>query len=152
MSVSFECRTELVTTVQESFDLARSIDLHVGSMSRSRERAVGGVTRGFIAEGEQVTWRARHFGIRLQMTSRISRMSAPDSFVDEQVRGPFRSFRHEHTFFDRAGETTMIDQVEFSAPCGILGRLVERAVLARYLQRLIESRNLFLVDAARATR
>ncbi|GAA3864303.1 hypothetical protein GCM10022381_05250 [Leifsonia kafniensis] len=148
MSVAFECRTELPTTVHQSFDLARNIDLHVDSMSRSKERAVGGVTGGLIAAGDEVSWRARHFGIPFRMTSRITSMFAPDSFVDEQVRGPFRTFRHEHTFIARDGETTMIDHVEFSAPFGILGRVAERVVLARYLRRLIEQRNQFLAAAA----
>lgn len=148
MSVTFECHTELATTVQESFDLARSIDLHVDSMTRSNERAIAGVTSGLIAHGDEVTWRARHFGIPFRMTSRITRMSAPHSFVDEQVNGPFRSFRHEHTFSDHAGRTSMIDRVEFRAPFGVLGRVAERIVLARYLRRLIEQRNQFLVGVA----
>ncbi|MGO4105117.1 SRPBCC family protein [Leifsonia sp. YAF41] len=148
MTVYFQCRTELETTIQESFDLARSIDVHVDSMSRSRERAIGGVTGGLIAEGEEVTWRARHFGIPFRLTSRITEMAIPRSFVDKQVRGPFRSFRHEHTFSEHQGRTTMIDHVEFSAPFGVLGRLAEKLVLARYLRRLIEQRNRFLVTAA----
>jgi len=148
MSVNFVCRTELETTIHESFDLARSIDLHVDSMSHSNERAIGGVTSGLISEGEEVTWRARHFGIPFQMTSRITRLEAPNSFVDEQVHGPFRSFRHEHTFVDHDGRTAMIDRVEFSAPFGVLGRLAEKLVLARYLRRLIEARNQFLVTEA----
>lgn len=35
----------------------------------------------------------------------------------------------------------MVDRIEFSAPFGLLGRLVEKLVLARYLQNLIETRN-----------
>jgi ligand-binding SRPBCC domain-containing protein len=32
------------------------------------------------------------------MTSRITEWSRPERFVDEQVRGPFAAFRHEHLF------------------------------------------------------
>lgn len=32
------------------------------------------------------------------MTSRITAFDFPTSFVDEQIRGPFRSFRHVHEF------------------------------------------------------
>lgn len=148
MTVIFECRTELATSMQESFDLARSIDLHIDSMAHSNERAIAGVTSGLIGQGEQVTWRARHFGIPFRMTSRISRMDVPHSFVDEQLRGPFRSFRHEHTFVEHDGRTAMFDHVAFSAPFGVLGRLAEKLVLARYLRRLIEQRNQFLIVAA----
>ncbi len=125
----------------ELFDLSRSIDAHKLSMSGSREEAVAGVTSGLISLGQEVTWRAWHFGVPLRMTSRITAMDAPDYFVDEQVSGPFRSFRHVHEFANDATGTLMIDRIEFTAPLGLLGRLAEKLFLARYLKRLIESRN-----------
>ncbi|GAB3615937.1 hypothetical protein GCM10027416_04940 [Okibacterium endophyticum] len=149
MSVQFECLTDLDLPVQEAFDRARSIDAHVGSMARSHERAVSGVTSGLISLGEEVTWRARHFGIPFRLTSRITCMSEPAFFVDEQVRGPFRSFRHEHSFEPTAnGGTTMIDRVSFTAPLGPLGLIAERLVLSRYMRRLIEQRNEYLAAGA----
>lgn len=123
------------------FDLARNIDAHKNSMARSREEAVAGVISGLIFLGEEVTWRAWHFGVPLRMTSRITQMVAPDYFVDEQVKGPFRHFRHVHEFSHDSSGTTMVDRIEFTAPFGPLGRLVEKLVLARYLQNLIVTRN-----------
>lgn len=96
---------------------------------------------GLIFLGEEVTWRAWHFGVPLRMTSRITQMVAPDYFVDEQVKGPFRHFRHVHEFSHDSSGTTMVDRIEFTAPFGTLGRLVEKLVLARYLQNLIVTRN-----------
>jgi ligand-binding SRPBCC domain-containing protein len=110
-------------------------------MAQSREEAVAGVRSGLISLGEEVTWRAWHFAIPIRMTSRITQMEAPDYFVDEQVKGPFRRFRHVHEFSEDAAGTTMVDRIEFAAPFGPIGRLVEKLVLARYLQRLIETRN-----------
>ena len=42
------------------------------------------------------------------------------------------------------GGTLMLDYVEFTAPFGVLGRLVEKAFLSRYMQHLIEERNRYL--------
>ena len=128
----------------ELFDRARNIDAHKDSMARSREEAVAGVTTGLISLGKDVTWRAWHFGVPFRMTSRITGMEAPDYFVDEQVKGPFKRFRHEHEFKEDSAGTVMIDRIEFEAPFGPLGRLVEKLVLGRYMQNLIESRNRFL--------
>lgn len=141
MAVNFECITRTSTPKSELFDLARSVDVHKDSMVGSREEAVAGVTSGLISLGEEVTWRAWHFGIPLQMTSRITEMHAPDYFVDEQVKGPFRRFRHVHEFSEDSRCTTMVDRIEFTAPFGPLGRLAEKLILARYLQQLIETRN-----------
>lgn len=79
------------------------------------------------------------------MTSRIEAYERPARFVDVQTAGPFRGWRHEHTFEPQpAGGTLMCDEVVFAAPLGILGRLVERLVLGRHMQRLIERRSLAL--------
>ncbi|RED52621.1 hypothetical protein [Cohnella lupini] len=55
--------------IQVCFDLSRSIDLHMESISHTNERAVKGRTSGLIELGETVTWEATHFGIRQQLTS-----------------------------------------------------------------------------------
>lgn len=144
MTASFVCRTESSLPPERLFDLARSIDVHVESQKGSGERAVAGVTSGLIGEGQEVTWRARHFGIPLTMTSRVTQVDFPRSFTDEQVRGPFRSFRHVHEFEAAPGGCIMTDRVEFAAPFGLLGRAAGKLVLRPYLQRLIRDRGRFL--------
>jgi len=148
VTVEFECRTPIPMPPEAVFERSLSIDIHMASMARSRERAIGGVTTGNIGLGEQVTWRAWHFGIPITMTSRITELDAPHWFVDEQVRGPFRRFRHEHAFLPEGEGTLMIDHVVFDAPLGELGRVSE-GVLGPYLLRLIEERNAHLAVSAR---
>jgi ligand-binding SRPBCC domain-containing protein len=117
-------------------------------MAASGERAVAGVTSGLIGLGETVTWSARHFGIRWTMTSRIVEFDRPSRFVDEQIKGPFAGFRHEHAFEPATTGTLMRDHVTFDAPLGPLGDAVERAILGRYVRRLVEARNDYLRRAA----
>lgn len=144
MTVSFVCRTESALPRERLFDLARSIDAHVDSQADAGERAVAGVTSGHIGEGQEVTWKARHFGLPTRMTSRITSLEFPERFVDEQVRGPFKAFRHVHEFAATDTGCVMTDRVECTAPFGLLGRIVERLVLGRYLERLIAVRGLYL--------
>ena len=40
----------------------------------------------------------------------------------------------------------MTDEITLAAPFGALGRVVERVVLAPYLKRLIEHRNVYLKE------
>ena len=82
--------------IARCFDLARSIDFHVHSVSSTKEQAVGGVTSGLIDSGQEVQWRARHFGLFFQMTVAIIELKWPFYFQDEMVKGPFRYFRHDH--------------------------------------------------------
>jgi ligand-binding SRPBCC domain-containing protein len=143
MTVEFEVTTVIAAPIEAVFDLSLDIDAHLESMAASGERAVDGVTSGRIGLGEDVTWRATHFRIPFTMTSRVTELDRPHRFVDEQQRGPFRRFRHEHLFEvdERGGGTVMRDHLAFDAPAGVLGRIAERLLLARYLEELIEQRS-----------
>jgi ligand-binding SRPBCC domain-containing protein len=137
----FRLETVIEAPIEHVYDLARDIDLHARSMARSRERAVAGRTSGRIDLGETVTWRARHFGITWSLTSRITLAEPPVRFVDEQVRGPFHSFRHEHLFRAIQGGTLLVDDWRHVSPFGPLGRVVDRLVLRDYMRSLLQTRN-----------
>ncbi|MDT7790234.1 MAG: hypothetical protein QOF58_8653 [Pseudonocardiales bacterium] len=137
----FEVITEIAAPPRRVFDLSLDVGVHTASMAGSGERIIGGVTSGRMRLGDTVTWQARHFGLRWRMTSRITACDPPGYFVDEQVEGPFRWWRHEHHFEPDGDGTLMRDVVEFAAPLGPLGRLAEWLVLDRYLARLIRMRN-----------
>ncbi|NUT53647.1 MAG: SRPBCC family protein [Saccharothrix sp.] len=138
----FEVVTAVAAPARLVFDVSLEVEVHTTSMAGSGERAVGGVTEGRLGPGDTVTWQARHFGVRWRMTSRISAFEPPRHFVDEQVRGPFRRWRHEHHFEpDGDRGTVMRDVVDFAAPLGPLGSLAELVALDRYLPRLIAVRN-----------
>ena len=146
--VRFAAEALMPVDAETAFDLSVSIDAHRESFAGTGERAVAGVQAGMIGLGEFVTWRARHFGITWTMTSTITEWDRPHRFVDEQRSGPFRSFRHEHRFEPVEHGTRLLDDVRFEAPLGVLGRVAERLVLARYLRHLIDVRNTFLVTEA----
>lgn len=123
------------------FDLSLDVGLHVASQSSRGERVVAGPTAGMLAEGDQVTWSARHFGIRFRMSSIVFDVDRPRRFRDRQTKGPFGSFLHTHEFSDADGGTLMRDTIEFHSPFGPLGRLVDALVMRRHLIRVITERN-----------
>lgn len=132
--------TKIDAPIERVFDLSRDIDLHQRSMARTGERAVAGRTSGLIELGEDVTWRARHLGREWELSSRITSLERPTRFVDEQVSGPFATFRHSHAFEGGAERTTMIDDWSHTAPFGPIGALADRLFLAAMLRRLLEER------------
>ena len=117
-------------------------------MARARERAIGRVTSDVLGLGDEITWHAWHFGVPWRLTSRITVFNPPQLFVDEQVRGPFHRFHHEHLFEPLDSGSRMTDVVEFEAPAAWLGRIAERVVLASYVRKLIEERNRYLTAQA----
>lgn len=143
-----ELSTDILAPIERGFDLGRSIDLHVATAAASGERAVAGVTTGLIGLGEEVSWRATHFGIRWQMTSRITALERPRFFQDCMVRGPFAVFEHSHSFEDMGDAIRMHDELRFEAPLGVVGRLVAERILAGHLTRFLVERNAILKRVA----
>ena len=136
--------TLIQAPVQRCFDLSLSIDLHRASTARTGERAIAGVTSGLIGLNESVTWRARHFCVWQEMTVQITQMERPKYFQDTMLRGPFRSFQHDHYFVNsEGGHTEMTDVLRFSAPLPVAGRMAE-LVLRPYLRRFLRERNSFI--------
>jgi len=128
-------------TPERCFDASRDLDLHLESMGHTGERAVAGRTSGLIELGEQVTWEARHFGIRQRFTSQIAAFDRPRHFQDSMLHGAFRSFVHDHYFESCAEGTRMKDVLTFRSPFGIVGAIVDLLVMTRYLTRLLTRRN-----------
>jgi|SRR3569833_2033134 len=143
-----ELLTEINAPVEKVFDLARSIELHVESTKHTGEHAIAGKTSGLIELGETVTWRAKHFGIRQSMTSKITGFDRPNYFVDKMVKGAFKSLSHEHRFSYSDGRMLMKDIFMFESPLGILGRFFNWLIFTRYMTWLLEERNRVIKEAA----
>lgn len=147
-------RIELVTRIraprERVFDLARSIDAHVASATGTDEHPVEGKgkTSGLMELGDEVTWRARHFGVVQELTSRITAFDRPRHFRDSMVRGAFARFDHDHYFDEDGNETVARDVFDFDAPLGPLGRIADGVFLRRYMQRFLEERMRVLKEMA----
>lgn len=133
--------THIDAPVERCFDLARNVDAHTESVSQTHERAVAGVTTGFLQLGDVVTWEAVHFGIRQRLTVRITEYNRPHRFMDEMIRGAFKRLKHVHEFMPVVGGTLMIDTFVFASPLGPLGRMADQLVLERYMRAFLLSRN-----------
>ena len=149
--VRIELETPIAAPIERCFDLSRSIDVHLASTQQTREQAIAGVTSGLIGLGEEVTWRARFCGIPVTHTSRITAFEFPHYFQDSMVRGVFGNYCHDHYFETHANETVMKDVVEFSAPCGVLGRFAEWVIVENHLRKLLEHRNAFIKHSAESS-
>jgi hypothetical protein len=57
--------TRIAAPAERCFLLSLSVDLHKASTEQTSEEAIAGVTSGIMGPGEDVTWRARHFGLML---------------------------------------------------------------------------------------
>lgn len=90
-----------------------------------------------MQEGTLIDYKLRVHGIPLRWQSRIRAWDPPYRFVDEQLRGPYRRWYHEHTFEQTEGGTLCRDQVEYSIPGG---SVVHSLFVKRDLERIFAYR------------
>ncbi|WP_338763202.1 SRPBCC family protein [Bernardetia sp. ABR2-2B] len=142
-----------LTTVIEStqeivFDLSRSIDLHKISTEQTNEEAIAGITTGLISLNESVTWRAKHFGVYQNLTSKITALERPYSFTDEMIKGAFKAFKHQHLFKKVESRVEMTDIFDYQSPFGIFGKIADTLFLETYMTNLLKERNKVIKEFA----
>src|SRR5437868_2629252 len=123
------------------FELSRSVDLHKHSMGKFREEIINGTISGPLELDQTVTWKARHLFKDRILKIKMTQVSRPGYFKDEQVQGPFRMLKHEHYFKSIENGTIMIDQFLYEPPKGLFARLANLLYLEKYMTSLLHQRN-----------
>ena len=133
--------TFIAAPAERVFDLSRHIGLHKESMAPFSQEAVAGNRFGLIEKDETVTWKSKHLFRERMLRVKVTEMSKPSMFVQEQAEGNFRMMKHEHYFKPCDNGTIVIDLFHFESPYGVLGRWFNELWLTRYLRKIIELRN-----------
>src|SRR5262249_6627812 len=79
-----------------------------------------------MRRGATLEYRIRWRWVPLHWRTEITAWEPPFRFVDEQVKGPYRRWWHEHLFEMRDGGTLMRDRVEYAVPGWLAQPLLHR--------------------------
>jgi ligand-binding SRPBCC domain-containing protein len=93
--------------------------------------------------GALIDYRIRLRGVPLHWRTEITAWDPPRRFVDEQVRGPYRLWVHEHTFEEDGDGTIVGDHVRYAVP---FGALANRLVVGRDVRKIFAYREARLQD------
>jgi hypothetical protein len=149
--IHFEEITLIDAPIDRVFDLSRSVEVHLLANVHGGEQALamGGVTVGLVGLGEQVTWRAKHFGFWHELTSKTTLIKPPTYFQVTMVQGIFRSMQADHLLRSLpSGATELRDLFTIAAPLPILGLVAEALFLRCYMIALNRERNAVIKQLA----
>jgi ligand-binding SRPBCC domain-containing protein len=93
--------------------------------------------------GARIAYQLRIRGVPIRWESEITAWEPPHRFVDEQRRGPYRQWIHEHLFVSENDGTTIVDNVRYSVPGGAL---VNCLFVAPDVRRIFEYRQRVLLE------
>jgi NADH dehydrogenase len=79
-------------------------------------------------------------GIPMGWRTRIEAFDPPHSFADVQLKGPYRTWEHRHTFAAVDGGTRIEDELFYELPLGPLGALAHRLVVREQLLEIFRHR------------
>ena len=88
-----------------------------------------------MSQGTLIDYRLRVRGIPMNWRTEILAWEPPVRFVDDQVRGPYQRWRHEHRFTETATGTLCEDRVEYSV---LGGRSIHRLLVRRDIEKIFE--------------
>jgi ligand-binding SRPBCC domain-containing protein len=93
-----------------------------------------------IEEGAVIDYRLRMFGFPMRWRSRIDEFQPPRRFIDVQVIGPYKTWRHVHEFQAAGDETLMTDTIDYAVGWGPAGSLAHSLFVRRTLARIFDYR------------
>ena len=94
-----------------------------------------------MRKGTLIDYKLRIHGVPIRWRTEIKAWEPPVRFVDEQIRGPYRLWIHEHTFEEQDGGTLMRDHIRYAVPFDFL---VHELLVRRDVERIFAHRTRIL--------
>jgi ligand-binding SRPBCC domain-containing protein len=93
--------------------------------------------------GTLIDYRLRLRGVPIRWRTRIAEWDPPRRFADEQLRGPYLKWYHEHVFEPDGPRTLCIDRVTYRSPGP---ELLQRIMVRPDVERIFDHRQRVLAE------
>lgn len=108
--------------------------------------AIRGRAPDEVREGMVIEYDIALGPVPMRWRSRIVRFVPGQLFIDDQERGPYAIWWHEHRIEERGGKTRIVDHVWFRLPLSPLGDLVAGRFVHATLRRIFAHRQQALLQ------
>ena len=140
MTEIFTLRDEIAVRapLQRCFLLSTSVEIVQKELGM---RPVSGRMSGLVLGDDTVWWKGWQLGLPQYHQSVISAYEPYCFFQDTMLKGRFKSFQHDHRFEDGEDGTVLLrDELRFSLPFGVAGKMFARLVMAPHIAGLLRRR------------
>jgi ligand-binding SRPBCC domain-containing protein len=94
-----------------------------------------------VYAGQVMTYNVKPLlGIPLGWMTEITHIEPLKYFVDEQRKGPYKLWHHQHHFKAIEGGTEMVDLVHYRLPFGIIGNITNSLLVKDELRKIFSYR------------
>ena len=96
--------------------------------------------------GIRIDYRLALHGLKFRWVTEIKHWDPPRRFVDEQIKGPYLFWSHEHTFEESETGTLMTDHVRYAVPGFIFEPIIHLGFVRGRLRRIFDYREQALLS------
>jgi len=140
VSLHFTARSVIRTTPERLFAFHELPDAFLRLLApREKIRVIQ--TASSLEAGNRTIVKIRIAFLWVTFESLHTAYDPPHSFEDQQVRGPFRSWRHRHIVEPHADGAILIDDIDYTPPFGILGRIIDPIAIKPRLRKVFAFRH-----------
>jgi len=94
-----------------------------------------------IEQGSVMKYQIKIGPVSMAWMTHILEWKPNTTFTDEQTRGPYKLWRHQHLILNNPDETTtVLDRVHYKLPLGIFGRIAHKLLVKYLLIRIFNYR------------
>ena len=94
-----------------------------------------------IYKGLQIDYRVSPLlNVPVRWLTKITEAEEPFSFVDEQLKGPYRYWKHQHFFNKVDGGIEMRDDVSYAIGFGFFGEVLNYMMIRKKIEEIFEYR------------
>ncbi len=95
-----------------------------------------------IEKGATIEYQLKLYGFTVNWKTEITHWEPPYRFVDAQIKGPYKSWVHQHRFEETAAGTRMTDRVEYAVPGLFLAPFFHKLFVRRDVERIFAYRRI----------
>lgn len=93
-----------------------------------------------IKSGTLIDYSLKLHGIPLKWKTEILEFKPNEYFIDQQLKGPYKKWFHQHKFYPLKNGTLMVDHITYKPPMGILGRLFAGSYIRKDVTKIFNYR------------
>jgi ligand-binding SRPBCC domain-containing protein len=144
--------TFIAAPVERVFDLSRNVSLTKQALLANNILTTGQKTAGLLAEGESVTLQFKLLFKERNWKLELTKMAKPEMYIEEQVKGFLKFYKHSHYFKPCENGSFLIDEISYELKKGLAGEVVDKLVFKNYLLKLLNIKNTSIKQVAESNR
>ena len=133
--------TFIAAPAKRVFDLSRHMAMYKRIFQGRNGNLTTAASSNLLKPGETISVVGKVAGRNRLATLKVTKFEDSILFVEEQVKGDLKVFRHEHHFKQVDNGTIVIDLIEYDQPGDLPGKIFAKFYLRKLLETFVTKRN-----------